>query len=697
MDIYVSTNGRDTNAGTKDAPFGSFVRAREEARKYTGAVVHIEAGRYFIRDTIELDERDSNTVYSASGEVIFDGGIVLNNADIQDYQGSIKMVDLRPYGVRLGEYGERGFDRNYINAPNELFVDSKPYAVARYPKEGRVIYQEGDILDPGSIPRRGDYACKSAVIRLGKELVRKWADAKDAYIGGCPCWSWADECLKIESFDSENGTVKTKTPAIFGFGANGQSGWYVVNLLEELTQPGEYYVDKNAQKLYFIPEYDVADSFLQLSVLDKVMLAIEGAENLTIEGITFENSRNSGIYIERGNSVKIRNCVFRNLGILAVQIGQGAQPQPHGRNNGRGDREAGVPEPKPIAREMGSWTKYIYEFAAWDNFAGENHCVENCKIYDTGCGGILLSGGNRKTLKAGNNKVYNCEITRVNRLDLTYKAAVNIMGVGNKIEHCEIYDLPHFAIYLHGNDHLIEYNKIHDVVKKASDAGAFYMGRDASEVGNILRYNYFAHIRNHIKNSKTERSAGVTAIYFDDFAIYNTVYGNYFYDIKCGGTSMFTTIHHNNGGLTTIANNFFIDCEPALNPGSRSNGHHFMHHDEVGRIRAYTPDAKDLRGVDVTSEIWREKYPYLFKTYTEDYNPGNKYWHNLTHYKQSDYWMVDPEHENFEFKEGCEYFNWGGEPFRIVDREFGLNNEARPIERVAFGKIGLIPQSTKEV
>ena len=74
----------------------------------------------------------------------------------------------------------------------------------------------------------------------------------------------------------------------------------------------------------------------------------------------------------------------------------------------------------------------------------------------------------------------------------------------------------------------------------------------------------------------------------------------------------------------------------------------------------------------------------------EDYNPGNRYWHNLTQYNQSEFWMEDPEHENFEFKKDCDYFNWGREPFRIVDREFGLNNEIRPIERVHFSKIGLI-------
>ena len=59
-----------------------------------------------------------------------------------------------------------------------------------------------------------------------------------------------------------------------------------------------------------------------------------------------------------------------------------------------------------------------------------------------------------------------------------------------RIANCEIYNLPGMAIYLHGNDHIIEYNKIHHVLQSVSDSGAIYMGRDMSEVGNIIRHNF---------------------------------------------------------------------------------------------------------------------------------------------------------------------------------------------------------------
>ncbi len=53
-----------------------------------------------------------------------------------------------------------------------------------------------------------------------------------------------------------------------------------------------------------------------------------------------------------------------------------------------------------------------------------------------------------------------------------------------------------------------------------------------------------------------------------------------------------------------------------------------MHTDKLSVRRVHTTDMNDMRGVDITSEIYKERYPYLYKTYTEDYNPCTKFWHN---------------------------------------------------------------------
>lgn len=327
----------------------------------------------------------------------------------------------------------------------------------------------------------------------------------------------------------------------------------------------------------------------------------------------------------------------------------------------------------------------MYEFAAWDNNGGKNHLIENCEIYNTGAGGILLSGGNRKNLIAGNNKVYNCEFHHNNRLDKTYKAAVNLMGVGNMVSHCEIHDLPGMAIYMHGNDHIIEYNKIYSVVLEASDCGAIYMGRDMSEVGNVFKYNFIYNIHNSVKTG-----LGVCAIYFDDSSIYNIVYGNYFYDIVSDGAMFFTPVYWTQGGQTSVANNIYIDCCPSVNPNIGYNAYEKMHTEPLIIRRIHTTDNNDFHGVDITSEIYRKKYPYLYETYENDFAPGTVYWNNDIYMNQYTH-FVDKDNLNFNFtyeqqKKRDEYLS----PVKITDILWGYEKKRIPYEKIEFNSIGRV-------
>ena len=479
-------------------------------------------------------------------------------------------------------------------------------------------------------------------------------------------------------------TVKTSQPALFGYEVTGHSSWYIVNLFEELTDAGEYYIDREEQKLYFIPKGEIKT--MRLSVMDKVMIAIENACNVTFDGFIFENTRNSGVYIEGGDSVKIVNCVFRNLGILAVQIGQGTEPQPHGLNNCHGKRAEGVPMPKAISREAGSWHEYLYEFAAWDNNGGKNHRIENCRIYNTGAGGIILSGGNRKKLIPADNRVVNCEFYNLNRFDKTYRPAIHMIGVGNKVQHCEMHDLTSIAINAHGNDHIMEFNDIYRVVTETSDSGAIYMGRDMSEVGNIIRNNYIHDITNTISTG-----LGACAIYFDDWNIFNTVYDNFFYNIDGGG---FCIIHHTCGGLLSFHNNFVIDCVPGVHPDNKSNSYIRMHKEPLIMQRVHTVDEDDLRGVDITSEIYRTKYPYLYDVYKNDARPEWMYYNNQIVYHKYDLFV---DGKNGDFTQADHFgklyrdeYDWQ----RRTDVVMGYENDLVSPHRVDFKSIGLIKKNS---
>ncbi|MDF2921334.1 MAG: parallel beta-helix repeat protein [Paenibacillaceae bacterium] len=702
MELYISAEGHDDNPGTPAHPVRTLERAKELVRDIPegeAATVFIRGGRYFFEHTVRFTAEDrGNVSYRAYGDepVYFDGGLVippdratrttdsavLDRIIDQTARAHIMEIDLKPYGLQYGQYGTRGFRRASIPAPNELFIDTVPQQIARYPNDRYLpLYH---VIDRGSQPMYGDFSMRGAAIGYLIERGDRWGQADDAYLSGFPGRAYADDTLKIKSIDTVNRMISTELPTLFGFVAGGECKWRIVNLLEEIDAPGEYFLDRARDMLYLYPPWDISGSLIQLSVMAVPFLSFMGASDIAVSGITFENARGSGIYIERGGHIAVEDCLFRNLGTVAVQVGQGFSPLPEGRHDGHGRYDSACSPSGPVSEEIGSWHEYLYECPAFDGEGGTNHIISGCEIRDMGSGGIMLGGGNRRKLAAAGNMVYNCRIHRVNRLDLTYKAAVNIWGVGNIIRHCELDDLEGFAVYLHGNDHLIEYTKVHNAAKSISDGAAIYMGRDPSEVGNIIRHNFIY----DIKNPHSYDMYGFTAIYFDDHAIYNEVYGNYFYDIVQKGPFFFSTIHWNCGGMTSVANNIFIDCHPGPDPNSYDNAYDKMHTDPLFSRRVAAKDETDLRGVDVESDIWRRRYPYLYDTYVHNYNHTTVYYNNFVCSGQyHNFADENPSHLNFKLRKDS--YLHGKYASNVTDRVRGLEKRKVPFEDIDFDRIGL--------
>jgi hypothetical protein len=319
--------------------------------------------------------------------------------------------------------------------------------------------------------------------------------------------------------------------------------------------------------------------------------------------------RGIGIYIEGGNGNIIDNCIIRNAGVVAVCMGKGIKSDTMCRHNFTGE---------PISKEIGSWHEHIYDNPAFDRNAGKNHIIKNCHIYNCGTGGISMGGGDRVSLTPANNEVYNCEIHHCNRYDKMYKACINIDGVGNKITHCLLHDAAGSAIYLHGNDHIMEYNEIHNVCLEADDGGAFYIGRDPSERGNLLQYNYFHHIPTpHKPDVPLKNGCGTFAIYNDDGACGTTILSNIFY--KAGSW----TIISGGGSDITIDNNIFVQSQAAIVQGDTLMRGVYGFYDkdkmpEKGSLLYH----RLLESVDVTKPPYTTKYPSIANFFADRGKPS---------------------------------------------------------------------------
>jgi hypothetical protein len=151
----------------------------------------------------------------------------------------------------------------------------------------------------------------------------------------------------------------------------------------------------------------------------------------------------------------------------------------------------------------------------------------------------------------------NCCIHHYSRRGRTYRPAIRMGGVGQRAAHNEIHDAPHAAILFSGNDHLIEYNEIYDVLRLTGDGGAVYTGRDWSMRGTIIRYNHFHDLRGI--------GRWENAVYIDDMSGGVTIFGNVFRDCHWG-------MLLGGGRDIVVANNVFIDCGLAVHLDARGLG-----------------------------------------------------------------------------------------------------------------------------
>ncbi len=540
-DYYVATDGNDTNPGTFEKPFATLEKARDTIRdtKTSESVhVYIRQGRYFRTQPFELTEADSGrpnspVVYQAyPGETIRligacqvspDAFTVVSSTDSgwdrldPTARGKCLKADLQKLGIT--NFGQA--------LQMELSFDGKLMQLARWPNEGfvRTTSAENDITFGYDDPRP-----------------QRWLKAVDAYGVGYWRHGWANRVERIAKIDTANKKITlAKSP---GYGIQAKKFYYVTNLLEEIDQPGEWYLDREAKILYFWPPTDVASGDVLLSVLTEPIISTKNASHVSLIGLTIEMGADDGIKISGGQGNRVTDCIIRNM------------------------RGSGIV------------------------LSGENHGVTWCEIHGIGQTGVVVSGGDRKTLEPGKNFIRHCRIYNFGRWQRTYAPAVRLNGVGNIAANNLLYDAPHSAILFNGNDHLIELNKIHDVCYEVDDAGSVYAGRDWGLRGNLIRHNFFHHIKSHLPGGN-----GVHAVYLDDCASGITVQGNVFYEISgraimCGG-----------GRDNTMDNNVIAKCGSAHFTDRRARA--WLDKDDSWKL------LDKIKRYNYTQPPWSQRYPRL--------------------------------------------------------------------------------------
>ncbi len=549
--IYMATYGNDANAGYESAPVATLNRAIELANNaktngYSTSEVIVADGNYELTgETIEIGANlnaDSLTVRAENkGKAKFVNGIVFNISDAEPAPDEVKarlseqsvkdnlyMIDLTkkvdldkipgvslpgPYsysahGLETADGSKFVIDESRDPTCEMIFNDTI-MTVARYPDNEYETLTDGGFTynvnsrtrywmdDAGSdLIEKDDRVTDGFTITLDR--AKNWGAADQALMFGYWRWDWATQTVPVakNGINATKGVITSKYPSHYGL-LSGQR-YYVYNLLEEITLPNEYFIDRNTGIMYFYKDSAAkAEDEIIMSLYENEIFDIT-ASNITIDGLTITASRGAAVSAN-GDKVVIKNCEISATAGNAV------------------------------------------------DFSGTNSVIEYCNIHDVD-GGIKLSGGVMATLTPGNNKALNNTITNFSRLSKTYTDAIEVSGVGNKASHNTISDGEHLAMRFSGVDNEISYNEISNVLKETDEAGAIYAGRSWTSRGNVVMYNYF-----HDLASTEKTTMPICGIMLDDHFSDVTIYGNIFSNVSGYGIK-------GTGRDLVISNNIFEAC-----------------------------------------------------------------------------------------------------------------------------------------
>ncbi len=579
MKFYVSTSGNDSwsgcapdaNKSKTDGPFRTLERARDAVRDLKksdglpagGIVIEVRGGTYELEREFELTSKDSGTkrspvVYRATQgeEVRISGGRHIESfSPVTDPKILSRLGKKAREEVVQADLGALGIaELGDLDAPGlELFFEDKPMALSRWPKKG--FRKIADLVGGDPVDVRGTKGDRTGKFMYEGNRPNRWKDEKEIWVHGYWFWDWSDQRHKVESIDTRNRIISVAKP-YHSYGYRVGQWFYALNILAELSRPGEWYLDRETGILYFWPpkhrglgaprqdKNAVAERQhhnAPVSMLQR-LVTLKKVRNGSFERLTFECARGTAMTIAGSSNTNVNGCTFRNLGHNAVEISGGA--------------DCGV---------------------------------SSCDITQTGRGGIKLNGGNREKLTPAGHFAENNHIHHYSRWNRMYHPAISIEGVGNRASHNLIHDAPHMALYFGGNDHVIEYNEIHHVCEESNDAGAIYSGRDWTMRGTVIRYNYLHHICGF-------EGRGCVGVYLDDMFCGTLIYGNVFFDV--------TRAAFIGGGRDcSIENNIFVDCNPAIHIDARAAGWANYHVDTTMTDR--------LKNMPYRRRPWSKRYPEL--------------------------------------------------------------------------------------
>ncbi|MEN9869814.1 MAG: hypothetical protein RLZZ171_797, partial [Cyanobacteriota bacterium] len=411
---------------------------------------------------------------------------------------------------------------------HQLWVNGDRAQRCRYPTTGYLKVDQAPDVTPNTPWQEGQTRFK---FRAGDLQPWQEVESGEAIV----MTRWVESRLPIEAIDQASRIISFDYPSAYridpGDSDSSAAGiYYLENIREFLTEPGEWYLERKSGQVYYIPlpGEEISQAEIIAPVLAKLVdlsgdrQAEQFVEYLWFENITFahgewyysQDKRRSlgqaavkgligAIYAER-----VRFCTWKQCAIAHI-------------------------------------SNYALDFAD----VCLNNKILECQFFDLGAGAIKIAN-------YGNHQIIGCHIYNGGRI---FHAAVAIWigsAANNLVAHNHIHHFHYSGIsvgWTWGSadnptaNNLIEFNHIHDLGKLAdgepllNDNGGIYtLG---VQPGTKIRSNLIHDIQAH--------NFGGWGIYLDEGSSQITVENNLVYRTRTGG------FHLHMGKDNIVRNNIF--------------------------------------------------------------------------------------------------------------------------------------------
>lgn len=548
--LYVSPSGSDENDGSFSAPLATVQAAKEKLKvlKDTSSgeyTVYFRGGTYYIPEMLEFSSDDMPAVHYCAYEnekVVFSGASPITGFTEETVNG------VKAFTKQLDTSADGWYFTSLFNGETTL-------KTPRFPETGYFTVASLNTDDSLWTEKNTPWSLTTGQRSFNaspNDVNREFHNQSDVVVRILHYWK--DEMMYVTGFDAATGRVSLSRPSSMNI--RDIDRYYFENVFEALNEPGEWYIDRQNGKLFYIPlEGEDADTLTLYKSHTTALVSIDGVSGISFDGITFRDtawetavSESGGYMTENGmdstqaaydvkgafrvknaDGIIIKHCDFINLGSTAVKMEQNVN----------------------------------------------NSAVDSCYFENIGATGIYIGGDNVAPGTDGsmsNITLRNNEIYKYGRIFFN--------AVGIQLTYCDTADISNNEIHdgyytgiscgwqwgynFHATKSIsIKNNLIYDIGQGwLSDMGGIYML--GIQNGTVISGN----VIHNVAADESEGGYGGWGIYLDEGSSDMIVEKNLVY--CCGSQGL--NIHYGEGNV--FRNNISaLNGEGQVSPGGRDEKH----------------------------------------------------------------------------------------------------------------------------